>query len=91
MDFNRCSRCGSFYLSQDSVCPKCLAKDNLEFSTFQNYIEENGLDNSLNEISGKTGISIKNLNRFLDYNSMSNNIQTENDISNNISKNITKL
>ena len=91
MDFNRCSRCGSFYLSQDSVCPKCLAKDNLEFSTFQSYIEENGLDNSLSEISGETGISVKNLNRFLSYNNMSNNIQTKNGISNNIPKNITNL
>lgn len=91
MDFNRCSRCGSFYLSQDSVCPKCLAKDNLEFSTFKNYVEENGLDNSLSEISGETGISVKNLNRFLSYNNMSNNIQTKNGISNNIPKNITNL
>lgn len=91
MEFNRCSRCGSFYLSQDSVCPKCLAKDNLEFSTFKNYVEENGLDNSLSEISGETGISVKNLNRFLSYNNMSNNIQTKNGISNNIPKNITNL
>ena len=91
MDFNRCSRCGSFYLSQDSVCPKCLAKDNLEFSTFKNYVEENGLDNSLSEISGETGISVKNLNRFLSYNNMSNNIQTKNGISTNIPKNITNL
>ena len=87
MEFNRCSRCGSFYLSQDSVCPKCLAKDNLEFSTFKNYIEENGLNNSLNDISDQTGISPKNLNRFLSYENMENNIQTKK----NISKYITNL
>ena len=91
MEFNRCSRCGNFYLSIDNVCPKCLAKDNLEFSTFKNYIEENGLNNSLNDISGETGISVKNLNRFLNYENMQNNIQSKNDISNNISKNITNL
>ena len=91
MEFNRCSRCGNFYLSNDNVCPKCLAKDNLEFSTFKNYIEENGLDNSLNDISGETGISVKNLNRFLNYENMTNNIQQKNNISNNISKNITNL
>ncbi len=91
MEFNRCSRCGNFYLSKDNVCPKCLAKDNLEFSTFKNYIEENGLNNSLNDISGETGISVKNLNRFLNYENMQNNIQSKNDISNNISKNITNL
>ncbi len=87
MEFNRCSRCGSFYLSQDNVCPKCLAKDNLEFSTFKNYIEENGINNSLNDISDQTGISPKNLHRFLTYENIENNIQTKK----NISKNITNL
>lgn len=68
MEFNRCSRCGSFYVSEGNVCPKCSAKDGFEFSTFKNYIQENGLENSLNSISGETGISVKNLNRFLGYN-----------------------
>lgn len=67
MDFNRCSRCGNFYLSEGDVCPKCSAKDNLEFSTFKNYVEENGLNDTLGNISGQTGISVKNLNRFLGY------------------------
>ena len=40
MEFNKCSRCGSFYVSNDSVCPKCKAKDNLEFETFKNYVIE---------------------------------------------------
>lgn len=67
MDFNRCSRCGNFYLSNGNVCPKCSPKDNLEFSTFQSYIDQNGLTNSLDTISGETGISVKNLNRFIGY------------------------
>lgn len=67
MELNRCSRCGSFYLSEGNVCPKCSVKDGFEFSTFTSYIEENGFDNSLYEISGETGISIKNLNRFMEY------------------------
>ena len=72
MDFNRCSRCGSFYLSQDSVCPKCLAKDNLEFSTFKTYIKVNGFGENIEEISGATGISVKNINRFLGYEGFEN-------------------
>ena len=32
MDFKKCSRCGSFYVSNGNVCPKCSPKDNLEFS-----------------------------------------------------------
>lgn len=67
MDFNKCSRCGNFYVSQGNVCPKCSTKDNRELSTFKNYIEENGFNGSLDSISGETGISVKNLNRFLNY------------------------
>ena len=66
MEFNKCSRCGSFYVSKDSVCPKCKAKDNLEFETFKNYVIENGLTQSLDTISSQTGITVKNLNRFID-------------------------
>lgn len=67
MEFNRCSRCGNFYISEGNVCPKCSQKDGFEFSTFKAYIEENGCINSLDNISGETGISVKNLNRFLGY------------------------
>ena len=37
MEFNRCSRCGSFYVSAGNVCPKCSQKDGFEFSTFKTY------------------------------------------------------
>lgn len=67
MEFNRCIRCGSFYVSQGNVCPKCSAKDGIEFSNFINYVQENGLNNSLDTISGQIGVSVKNLNRFLEY------------------------
>ena len=67
MEFNRCSRCGSFYVSQGNVCPKCSSKDGMEFSNFINYVEENGINNSLEKISGQIGVSVKNLNRFLEY------------------------
>lgn len=65
MEVNRCSRCGNFYISDGNVCPKCNTKDGFEFSTFKSYIKENGLNNSLDSISGETGISTRNLNRFL--------------------------
>ena len=67
MEFNRCSRCGSFYVTDGEVCPKCSSKDNLEFSVFKTYIEENGFEESLNDISIETGISINNLNRFINH------------------------
>ncbi len=67
MELNRCSRCGNFYVSEGNVCPKCSMKDGVEFSTFKSYVQENGFENSLNAISNDTGISVKNLNRFMGY------------------------
>ena len=67
MELNRCSRCGNFYEVAGNVCPNCSAKDGIEFSTFKSYIQQNGLDNSLNTISNNTGISVSNLNRFIGY------------------------
>ena len=74
MEFNKCSRCGNFYISNDLVCPKCKTKDAFEFETFQSYIQENGLTQNLDTISSQTGISVKNLNRFLDYSGYNNYI-----------------
>ena len=43
-------------------------KDNFELSQFKNFVEENGIEiDSLSQIATETGISEKNLNRFLDY------------------------
>ena len=67
MECNRCTRCGNFYVSEGNVCPKCSTKDGAEFSIFKTYIEENGMDDTLETISGQTGISEKNINRFLQY------------------------
>lgn len=68
MEVVRCSRCGAFYTTMGNVCPKCTEKDNFELSTFKNFVENNGIElKSLNQVSISTGISEKNLNRFLNY------------------------
>lgn len=68
MEVRKCSRCGAFYTNGEYVCPKCAGQDNLELSTFKNFVEQNGLEiNSLSQVSAQTGISEKNLNRFLGY------------------------
>ena len=67
MEFNKCSRCGNFFISNDDVCPKCKTKDTLEFETFKSYISENGINNNLDILSNETGISVKNINRYLNY------------------------
>ena len=75
MEFNKCSRCGNFFISNDDVCPKCKTKDTLEFETFKSYIAENGINNNLDVLSSETGISVKNINRYLNYTDSNNNIQ----------------
>lgn len=72
MEFNKCSRCGNFFISNNDVCPKCQTKDSLEFQTFKTYIEEKGITDNLDILSTETGISVKNLNRFIDYNNQKN-------------------
>ena len=67
MEFNKCSRCGNFFLSNDDVCPRCKAKDTLEFETFKSYVLENGFNGNMDFISSETGISEKNISRFLNY------------------------
>ena len=65
MEFNRCSRCGSFYVSEGNVCPRCSKKDGAEFMQFTSYLEENGFENSLDTISNHmTGISVRNSKPF---------------------------
>lgn len=72
MEFNKCSRCGNFFISNDDVCPKCKTKDTLEFETFKSYIAENGINNNLDILSNQTGISAKNINRYLNYTDLNN-------------------
>ena len=68
MEVVRCSRCGAFYTNGGYVCPKCTDKDNLELSTFKNFVENNGVElKSLDQVAISTGISEKNLNRFFNY------------------------
>ena len=73
MEFKKCSRCGNFYVSNGIVWHKCTPKDEFEFSTFKSYIAENGLNNSVNAINGATGITMKKLNRCMEYNNNNNN------------------
>ncbi len=66
MNFNKCSRCGCFYITDTSVCPNCQAIDQIEINRLKNYIEESGTTTyNINEVITSTGISNKNLNRFL--------------------------
>lgn len=65
MELNKCSRCGAFYTTSNYVCPNCLPKDNCEQLNLKNFLSENEMPNSIEALSADTGISAKNLNRYL--------------------------
>ena len=66
MEFKKCKRCGAFFVSNNSVCPNCEPKDNLELSKLKGFLTENECPNSIETLASSTGISVKNLNRFLE-------------------------
>lgn len=65
MNFNKCCRCGCFFMSDNNVCPNCQPKDQYEMNQLKNFLEENTSQINIDNLSSYTGISVKNLNRFL--------------------------
>lgn len=63
MELNKCSRCGSFFISSGNVCPACNQKDSADIVKLENYMKEFNMPENMDEISYNTGISVKNLNR----------------------------
>ena len=37
MNFNKCSRCGCFFMSETTVCPNCQPKDQYEMGQLKNF------------------------------------------------------
>lgn len=63
----------------------CAPKDRLEMSKLKNYFELNANTESINSISIGTGISVKNLNRYLNTNEFveySNQLNSNNNVGN---------
>ncbi len=67
MELNKCTRCGCFYVSSNDVCPACEQKDVAEIDKLKNFLEDSEFS-SIDDISYQTGITVKNLNRFLKLN-----------------------
>jgi len=67
MEFKKCVRCGSFFVTDGEICQNCVPKDRLDFLKFNNYVQ-NSQNISADSISINTGISLKNVNRFLNQN-----------------------
>ena len=68
MELKRCARCGKFYASEVDVCHECEKKDVADLSKLKGFFADEyvgGITKA--EISASTGISAKNLNRYLSY------------------------
>lgn len=72
MKFNKCSRCGAFFINSGDICPNCLPKDTFEMGKLKSFLENSDSKYSLESISYDTGISIKNLNRYFSNNDFVN-------------------
>ena len=66
MVFNKCERCGAFFATEDSVCPNCKSKDQVDLASIQRYIDNNGIPNNVDDLAFHSGVSVKNLNRLID-------------------------
>lgn len=73
MELKRCARCGSFFTSESEVCQRCNKKDNADVLKLKNFLED-AQDDIINkdELAIHTGISLKNLNRYLSLEEFSN-------------------
>jgi len=66
MEFKKCSRCGCFFVSNSDVCCKCEIKDSADIIKLNSFIEDSNDITSINELSSSTGVSLNNINRFID-------------------------
>ena len=69
MNLNKCSRCGSFFMANSSVCPKCETKDMEDINKLKNFFEDNSTNIALDTIAIETGVSEKNFSRLFSENS----------------------
>lgn len=65
MELNKCKRCGAFFVTSNNVCPNCEPKDLCELYKLKDFLIDNDCPSTLQSLSQDTGISEKNLNRFL--------------------------
>lgn len=86
MNFNKCERCGCFFVTDQNVCPKCEPKENFEMQQLKNYLSTH-TTSTVEDISTNTGISERNLDRFLKQDEFAQLMQSSN-LNNNIKMNL---
>lgn len=67
VEAKKCARCGCMYIAENEVCGKCQEKDGADLYRLKGFFEKEVGGMTQNELSIATGISRKNLSRFLSY------------------------
>ena len=65
MKFNKCIRCGCFFASDNNMCPKCQAKDEIDKLSLKNYLNNNDVPENIETLALNSGVELKNINRYL--------------------------
>ena len=72
-DVKKCMRCGCLFTSKGDVCSNCTMKDNMDIFKLKNFLEGDfNSSTTKQQCINTTGISNKNLTRFLSYDDFSN-------------------
>lgn len=73
MELKRCERCGSFFVLDANVCEGCAKKDSADVLKLKSFLED-GQEyiKDKDELAIQAGISIKNINRYLNMEEFSN-------------------
>ncbi len=65
MKLNQCVRCGSFFTTEDAVCPNCKNQDKADMDSVKKYIANTQMPISVEAMAYDTSVSVKNINRYL--------------------------
>ena len=85
MEIKKCSKCGSFIMSENELCESCTKSIAYENTVLKNYFDENIGFDSIPSISAVTGVSPDTIQNYMkvnhyidsdiDINNSFNNIQ----------------
>jgi predicted amidophosphoribosyltransferase len=76
MEIKKCTKCGAFIESEDTICSSCANKLSYEGTLLKNYFECNTTYGSISSISAVTGISPTTIQNYMQNNDF-DNIPTE--------------
>ncbi len=68
IEAKKCVRCGCMYIADTEVCSKCQTKDGADLHRLKGFIQNPEYEKmTQGELAIATGITNKNLGRFLGY------------------------